>query len=167
MPQSTLWFANLDSSDAHGEVIAAPDGSLVFVLPNNVAGDVLRLQSRDESGARSEPLDLVLPGGTPGTPSCLTAFFELIFREGVGTQGEILLESTCSGSVVVDSLSLRRNEPSFQILTVTPFPVPAGGTTAVTIEFDGSMGAKEDVLLMDSGSESGRVAVQLMALPDG
>lgn len=129
---------NLDDAQAPVEALVGEDGSFeldVFLSD----GDELRLQVHGQDGARSKPLDVLVPQcGQPLVASTRALGECLLLAPSaeleVSAAGAVRVENRCSASVQLEQPSLRRSIAGLQAGQGATWPATLAPGSALTVQ---------------------------------
>ncbi len=170
-PGTTLFLANLESTDRPLLLPVDAGGALprvqLFVRP----GDELRLQARRDD-ERSAPIDAVVvavdqPLGPSARPlaGCLTLepALELLVDPTAPTTAELTIANACAAAVQITP-RLRIGGGDFTLDATAPVDVAAGGEGTITVRYAPGTSLPEDILLLDvTGAGTERRPITLLA----
>lgn len=156
-PLGDIVVTNLDTTDAPFAAKVAADGSFDITVPGTNT-DEFRLEIVAPGGVRSTPLDLVLnaagtsyePGPRP-LADCLelAPAFSLSFT-GAGDTRSILVRNDCPDELSFLAPRLRRGQAAFGVDPTTPFLLPPGGATTITVDIGPQANEQVDVLFVET-----------------
>lgn len=171
-PELTVHAVNLDSTDPPVTATAGPSGAFELVVSGNV-GDVVRMQTVEDDGRRSTPVDVQVTDGpamavAPLLGECLRMDRDVdagaVEVSATETQA-IEIVNDCDEEVVFGGASFRAPVDGLTLVSGPPATLAAGSRAGLAVEVaPAGAGPLEEVLLLAvDAPSSGRRAITVRA----